>query len=566
LIDVKISEQELLQMKPHALAWVDVAILVAYLVGTVVLGLWAGRKTRDPARYLIAGGQLGPVLVGLSIFGTFVSSISFLALPSKALASNWNPFVFSLTLIPAAWIASRWFMPWYRASGSISAFAHLGDRFGSWAQFYTVICFLLIQLGRVATILYLVALVTAPLLTLPVEWIILVIGLTVVVSTWVGGIEAVIWTDAAQSLILVTGPLICLGALAATLGGPERWWSVAVAFDKFSLGGWSWNWTEATIWTTMAYGLCINLQNFGIDQNFVQRYLTARDDKAARRSIWLGVWVYVPVSALFLLMGTGLFVLIHDQPGRLPEGLDPLSRPDEVLPWFLATQLPTGLGGLVIAAVFAAAMSTISSSLHALATLTASDLRTGLGWGLALRSLRAPHEEGSGRSTTLGATTDRRELIWLRGAVVAWGLTATLAALAMTRVASALDWWWTWAGVFGGGTLGLFLLGRLPKWVRPQRGGAVFAALAGVSVIAWMTLSPSQDWMPPGTRNPLHPWWTIVGGTGITVVTGALIAMVFGRAVKHASPSTNPRAIANVSTQSGLDGTRGCDSVPAKRG
>lgn len=142
---------------------IDAFVLAAYLAGVVGVGLWFGRKGRTAAEYTAAGGALPGWAVGLSIFGTYVSSISFLALPGKAFGGDWNPFVFSLTIPLTAWIAVRYFVPFYRRGGSISAYHHLEQRFGAWARTYAVLCYLLTQLARMATILYLLALTLKPL-------------------------------------------------------------------------------------------------------------------------------------------------------------------------------------------------------------------------------------------------------------------------------------------------------------------------------------------------------------------------------------------------------------------
>lgn len=192
---------------------IDLAVLVLYLIGTVALGLWVGRKSRNPEEFMAAGRRIPAWAVGLSIFATYVSSISFLALPGKAYASNWNAFTFSLAIPITAWVAVKWFVPFYRKAGVISSYEHLEHRFGPWARTYAVLCFLLTQLARMGTILYLLALALSPLTGWSVPWLIVVTGLIVIVYTLFGGMEAVIWTDVMQSIVFIVGALACVAVI-----------------------------------------------------------------------------------------------------------------------------------------------------------------------------------------------------------------------------------------------------------------------------------------------------------------------------------------------------------------
>src|SRR5688572_31449713 len=135
----------------------DIAILVVYLLGVTGFGCWFYRRNRGSERYMSAGRAMPGWAVGLSIFGTYVSSISFLANPGKSWAGNWNPFVFSLSLPLAAWVAAKWFVPFYRTSGEVSAYHHLEHRFGAWARTYATVCYLLTQLVRAGAIMYLLS-------------------------------------------------------------------------------------------------------------------------------------------------------------------------------------------------------------------------------------------------------------------------------------------------------------------------------------------------------------------------------------------------------------------------
>jgi SSS family solute:Na+ symporter len=278
--------------------------------------------------------------------------------------------------------------------------------------------------------------------------------------------------------------------LAGMPGGPSQLVEVAAANDKFSLGSFGLALNQPTFWIVLLYGVFINLQNFGIDQTYVQRYQTAASEPAARRSVWIGALLYVPISAVFFFIGTGLFAYYSARPELLPAGA--AARPDTVFPHFIATALPAGMGGLVIAAIFAAAQSTISSSINSSATLVLCDLyqrwvRPDAGEALRLRVLRL---------ATLGM-----------------GLLGTGMALAMMRIKSALDAWWQLAGLFGGAMLGLFLLGFLSR--RATSRSAAFGVAAGILVVLAITFSPKY----------FHNYLAIVMGT-LTVLAVGLAGKV----------------------------------------
>jgi SSS family solute:Na+ symporter len=482
-----------------ALSLVDIAVLAVYLAAMVGVGLWFGRKIRTPDQFMKAGGAIPGWAVGLSIFGTYVSSISFLALPGKAYAGNWNAFVFSLTIPLTAWIAVRWFVPFYRRSGEISAYAHLEKRFGPWARTYAVLCYLLMQLGRMGTIMYLLAVALKPLTGMSVTALILVTGAIVVVYTLVGGMAAVIWTDVVQSVVLIAGALACVAVLLIGMPqGPEQFIQLAMAQDKLSLGSLEVNLLQATVWVVLLNGLFINLQNFGIDQNYVQRYATASSDSAAARSVWLGALLYLPISAVFFLIGTLLYVFYAVHPDILPLNI----KPDEIFPHFITTGLPIGLGGLVVAAIFAAAQSTLSSSINGSATLTLCDLYR--------RYLRPEASE--------------QESMWvLRTATLFFGFAGTFTAFAMVGVESALDSWWAIASVSSGGMLGLFLLGIVS---RASNAAAATATTIGVLTIVWMTISAKWPAAMGDLAAPFHSFMITVIGTLTILLVGLTVSRI----------------------------------------
>jgi solute:Na+ symporter, SSS family len=234
---------------------IDVAIIVGYLVTVVSLGMWLGRKRTTSDEFMAAGRSLPGWAVGLSMFGSYISSISFLANPGKAYATNWNYLAFSLATPIAAWIAVRWFVPFYRQTGAISAYEHLETRFGSWARAYAVICFLFVQMARSGTVIYLLALAVAPLMGWPMRLTITVTGIAMIAYTFLGGIVAVVWIGVLQSAVLVAGTMVCLvTVIVATPGSLSEIVTVGAEHDKFSLGSFGGSRAESTFWGGFVYG------------------------------------------------------------------------------------------------------------------------------------------------------------------------------------------------------------------------------------------------------------------------------------------------------------------------
>jgi solute:Na+ symporter, SSS family len=492
----------------------DLLVLGVYVATVVGVGLALARRSGTPDGFAAAGGSLPGWAVGLSLFGTFLSSNTFLGVPGKAFAEDWNSFLFSLTLPLAAWAAVRWFVPFYRRGGVLSAYQHLERRFGRWARTYAMACYLLTQLARVGAILFGMALALGPLTGWRPAPIILATGVLVTLYTLIGGIEAVIWTDVVQSLVLGAGAVVALVILVAgmpggLLEGAARIVEIGAAEGKWSLGSTAPDLTTSTVWVVLLYGLFINLNNFGIDQSYVQRYHTARSERAAGRSVWLAAWLYVPVSGLFFLLGTSLFADLRANPERWRplvesvEGGAPAipQIADRAFPFFIVEALPPGVSGLIVAALFAAAMSSIDTSLNSSATVIESDL---------YRAYLRPDASEASRMRVL------------RGGTVAMGAAGTGAALAMIGVKSVLDAWWLLSGVFAGGLLGLFLLGMIVR--RAARPAAIAGVTAGVLVIAWTTLSPRLPETLSGLRSPLHANMIIVAGTLAIFAVGAAVA------------------------------------------
>ena len=486
------------------LSLLDAIVFFVLMSGNIIIGVSFFFRNKTSDQFTSGGRKLPAWVVGMSIFATFLSSISFLALPGKAYAANWNAFVFSLSIPIASWMTIRFFIPLYRGIGSISAYYYLEQRFGPWARIYASLCYLLTQLMRTGAILMLLALPLNALFGWNMNTIIIITGLAVMLYSVLGGIRAVIWTDAIQSIILITGAIVCAIVLTFSMPeGPGQLFRIAIASHKFSLGSFGSSLKESTFWVVLVYGLFINLQNYGIDQNYVQRYMTTGTDKEAKSSALFGSLLYIPVSLIFFYIGTALFSYYNAQPDLLPGDLRIEGAGDQVFPHFIVTELPPGITGLLIAAIFAAGMSTVSTSLNSTATIVLTDYYK-----------RYFNKNANERSSMT--------VLYLASFIT--GIAGIGIALALVGVESALDAWWSLASIFSGGMLGLFLLGYISR--RAGNPEAIIGVIAGVLVITWMSLSHLIFTGDKSLvfRSPFHTNLTIVLGTLTIFIAGFVLA------------------------------------------
>lgn len=482
------------------ITWIDYLIFFAFVAGVVLFGCsFYFRSSRGAAAFTKAEGNLPSWVVGMSIFATFVSSISFLGLPGQAYAGNWNPFVFSLSIPIATYLAAKIFIPLYRSVNSVSAYHYLELKFGYWARCYVAVCYLLTQLARTGSILLLLALPLNTMFGWDVETIIIWTGVLTLLYSLMGGIAAVMWTDAIQGIILILGAVACAVLLTCSMPeGPRQLFSIAAEHGKFSLGSFGASLVEPTFWVVMIYGLFTNMQNYGIDQNYVQRYMTAKSTGEAVKSTLFGSLLYVPVSLIFVYIGTALFAYYTARPDLLPA----VTASDKVFPWFIVHGLPTGLTGLVIASLFSAGMSTISTSINSAATIVLTDF--------VQRFAKKP-------------MTERKNMSVLYIASFLVGGLGILMGLAMMHIDGVLDAWWKLASIFSGGMLGLFLLALACQ--KPNRTASILGVVVGLLVIAWMSLSPFINEGQPfyAFRSQLHTYLTIVLGTTAIFVVGFVL-------------------------------------------
>ncbi|HEY4873975.1 MAG TPA: sodium:solute symporter [Puia sp.] len=506
----------------------DLLIIAAYMIAMILTGFWFSRKNKNPDQFTKASGSIPQWAVGISIYATFLSSNTFLGVPGKAFGTNWNGFAFSLSLPISAWIAAKYFIPFYRSNGDISAYTHLERRFGSWARTYVVICFLLTQLARMGSVFLGIALSLQALTGYPMQTIMIVAGIIIIIYTVLGGMAAVIWTEVAQGIIKTFGAIIILYFIITKMpGGISHIIEIGKANNKFSLGSFHFDFTTSTFWVIFLYGIFINLNNFGMDQNYIQRYQTTRSAKDAAKSLWLCVKLYLPVSLLFFIIGSSLFAWYQAHPQmleaikqrtaveQLPHyssskqlsefaaSLKPADYGDQILPDFMVNVLPVGIVGIIVSAILSAAMSTISSGMNASATVFTFDIY---------------------KRYVKPDITNKQTLRLLFVSTFVIGVLAIITGIAMIGVKSILDAWWQLSGIFAAGMLGLFLLGIISR--RVKNAAAFISVIIGILVIAWMTLSgiiPEKYYF---LRSAININMVIVIGTLTIFLTGIFLTVL----------------------------------------
>ncbi len=477
--------------------WVDLAVICVYVLGLTGIGFRFSRRQTTTERYFTAKRSVPSWALGLSFLTAMITSVTFIAFPGAAFAKDWSMLVPGLFLLVTLAIAGAVVIPFYRRTVGMSAFEYFGKRFGRPTRVYASLAFTLAHFSKMALVFYLLALTINSMTGWNMDQVILIAGLLTVSYTLKGGFEAVVWTDVAQGLIIWTGIFVSLGFLLfLPPGGPAAVFRLALAHHRFSLGSTSSDFSKPTTWVLAIYGFFWYLQRYTTDQTLVQRYLAAKSDRAALRGVAMGALLSVPVWALFMLIGTCTWAYFQLSVDKLPAYV---TKADQAYPYFLATHLPPGLAGLVMAALIGAAMCALSSDLNSFAAVGVEDM---------YRQLRPE-------------STDRRRLAMAKVIVCACGLLAIgLAILLSHTQTGALSLWFSASAIVSGGLAGLFLLAFLnPRAVQADAYAGIVACFL---FTAWATLTlGAKPVLNLGRLNfPWHDYMIGAIGNVVMLVVG----------------------------------------------
>jgi len=476
---------------------VDYVVLAAYLVGITVFGSRFRRSHHTVHDYFLGNRRTHWLVISLSIVATETSTLTLIGVPALAYTVTDRPEQggsFTYLQVVAGYILARFviswlFIPAYFQGGMLTAYELLNRRFGASAKHFAASLFLCMRALAEGVRVFAASLVLAAVLssaapTLPHLWLwsIVIVGLLTLVYTFEGGIAAVIWTDLIQLVIYIAGSLLAAYMLLTLV--PGGWSAIladARAAGKLHVLSWSTDVTVPfTFWAGLIGGCFLTMASHGTDQLLVQRLLTCRDQRESRIALIVSGFVVFAQFALFLSIGMMLHAYYATHP------LPPIASNDEIFPAFIVRSLPHGIAGLVIAAVFAAAMSNLSGSLNSLAGTTVLDFYQPLA----------------------GERDDARLLRLSRWLTAAWGVVLILIAILARGWGSVFTVGLTIASIVYGPMLGAFLLGVLTSRTT-QRG--VIAGI-GVSLAAMIAVR---------VLTPLAWTWYVLVGTIICVAVAS---------------------------------------------
>ncbi|MBN2698266.1 MAG: sodium:solute symporter [Bacteroidales bacterium] len=446
---------------------VDYLIIALTFLVSIAIGVGFAHRQKDTNNYFKASGRLPSWAIGLSILATLISSVTFLAYPGEGFSSNWIRLVQGLMVPIVLVFIIGVIVPLFRKVIRLSAYEYFEKRFGFLARLYASLAFILTHFSKMGTVFYLLALAISGMVGYNTLTIILFIGIIVIVITMLGGIEAVVWLDVVQGILLIAGGLIALFIIIfSTEGGLPAIWQVAEENGRIGFGPFDLEFVNLTFIVMALNGIFYAIQKYGTDQTIVQRYLTARSDRDAVRASLMGVLLSVPVWALFMFIGTALFAYFKISGDPLP----PDMKPDAVFPFFIMTKLPVGIIGLILSALIAAAFSSLDSDLNCLSAICTEDYY--MRW--------RPN------------STEKQQMFVSRLFILLAGIGAILVAFFYTRTGGkgVLAIIFTLYAIFSGGIAGMFLLGIFSK--RANRQGVYIGIAASVlfTFYALLTSTP----------------------------------------------------------------------------
>ncbi len=442
---------------------VNYGVLIGYLLAMVGVGVFFAKRNQDTDDYFRGGKHVPWWAAGCSIFATMLSSLTFTGIPSKAFAQDWVYAIGNFMIPVVAVLAVGVALPFYRRLDVTSAYEYLEQRFSRGVRLFASASFTLFHIFRMAVVMSLTGLALAVATPLTPAQCVLLMGVLSIIYCTLGGIEAVIWTDTLQTVVLFGGALLALVLLVTgSDGGVTGAGQTAWEADKFRLANFHWDATsgQLALWVVVIGAIGQNVSSYTADQAVVQRYMTTATRSLAARSIWTNAIMTIPATVLFFGIGTTLFTFYRSHPERL----DPTTTTDQIFPLFIASEMPLGIAGLLVAGLFAAAQSTVSTSMNSGATTVITDF---------LRPLNVCRSE-------------RAYLTAARTLTFGLGVAGTLLALFFLdpTIHSRFEAFIKVIGLFMGVLGGLFLLGVFTR--RADARGALCGALVGAAMMIYL--------------------------------------------------------------------------------
>ncbi|MBN1388178.1 MAG: cyclically-permuted mutarotase family protein [Bacteroidales bacterium] len=475
-----------------SLGVVNWMVIIVYLIGMLLLGYFFMRREKGTDDFFKAGGRVPWWVAGVSIFATMLSAITFMSIPAKTYATNWLYFPMAVTIFIMAWPVVRYYLPFFRRLNVTTAYEYLERRFNYGARALASVLFLIFMTARMALVLFLPSLALTAVTGISIYTCIILMGVVTVIYCTMGGVEAVVWGDFIQGIVLFGGSIIAvIFMVSGTEGGLSAVIDITVEESKMKTFDLAFNLTRATFWVVLLGGLANNLISYSADQAVIQRYLTTSNERQAAKSIWMNGVLSIIVSFIFYFIGTALFAYFRTHPLELNMAME---NPDSIFPHFIMARLPVGIAGLLIAAIFSATMSTVSSNINSISTAFITDFYKKL---------------FPGRS-------DRTNLLMARIAGIVAGALGVVFALLMAtwNILSLFDFFNVILGLLASGLAGLFAMGIFFKSI------SSIGAISGF-VLGTITLFVIRD------TTDLH--FLLYGFIGIltTVIIALIISIIF---------------------------------------
>ncbi len=442
--------------------WFNYLVLVLYFGGMLWLGFYFMKKESTTDDFFKAGGRIPWWAAGISILATTLSAITFISIPAKAYASDWRMFMYNMSIILVVPVVITFFLPFFRRFNLDTAYEYLEIRFNRPVRWMASSLFVFFMVSRIAIVLFLPSLALNAVTGFSVYWAIIIMGVVTIIYCTSGGMEAVVWGDVIQGIILMSGAIIALGYMISGIdGGLTSLIDITNQQQKFNLLDFRLSLTEPVLWVVLVGGLANSLITFTSDQSIVQRYMSTKDEKATSRSIWLNGILSIPVTIIFFMLGTALFAFYTSNPEQLAV-VNP--NIDSVFPQFIVSEMPVGISGLLIASVFAAAMSTLSSNINSVAAVITSDF----------------YKKIIVNNTLKGQMLVAR---WSGVIVGVFGMGMAL-VLATWDIASLWDQFNTFVGLLTGGLGALFIMGIFfPRISGPAAFLGTLGSLAVLTIV-----------------------------------------------------------------------------------
>lgn len=473
-------------MNTSVFSALDYVVLTAYLGLVVAIGVWVGRGQKDTKEYFLAGRSMGWFPVGISTLASLYSAITYMGAPAEYFVHGLVMASQSLAIVLVVPVVMFVFMPFYHRLQIYTAYEYLEERFDLRVRTLASGVFLIWRILWMGTATYVPALVLHTVTGMPLLETILGVGVAATLYTVIGGMRAVIWTDVCQFFILVGGSVLAIWLIGVDAGGMVEIWRVAEQGGRTQLLDWSLDPTiRVTTWGAAIGALVGHIGMYGADQVSVQRYLTAKSLPVMQKSFILNMGAGLLLKGFIIIIGLGLFAFYATNPETLPESI----KGDRVFPYFIATQMPIGLRGMMIAAILAAAMSSIDSGLNSCTTTLITDFFKRFKWkpGLIMRWFpgEASHEVVA------------RELNLSRLLTLGLGVVVTVLACFVGQLGTIIEITNKLVNSFAGPMAAVFLLGMLT--LRCEARGAFWGLLVGSLVTSYFIFYSTVSFLWYGT-------------------------------------------------------------------